>query len=177
MHRVSSSPRSVALTCTQFLGTGKSTLAKAVEVRLPYFTRLSIDEILVEKHGLYGIDYPPDPALYDQYQDEGDHIYLSRLKSLLGERKDIILEKSFYAKEDRDDYRRLVEEVGGGEYRVVLVFLHPGDKEKLWDRIVSRSQEAKGAENCLEISRDLFDSYWDGFEDPVEEGELVIEVV
>ncbi|KAK8055653.1 hypothetical protein PG993_000880 [Apiospora rasikravindrae] len=79
----------------------------------PHFTRLSGDEIIHERHGLYGVDYPADDALYQQYQEENDAIILQRFHSLLEEGQDIVLDRSFYAKEDRDEFKRIVEEHGG----------------------------------------------------------------
>ncbi|KXJ85646.1 hypothetical protein Micbo1qcDRAFT_169233 [Microdochium bolleyi] len=176
LRRTESDARPVVLMTCGLAGSGKSTLAKTVTARLPHFTRLSIDEIIHARHGIYGADYPADMALYQAYMDEAGAVYDAEFdRLLLRERRDIVLDRSFYAKEDRDDFRARVEQGGGG--RVVLVFFRPTDKEVSWNRIVDRGRETKGANNALEISRELFEMYWAGFENPDGEGEIVIDVV
>lgn len=111
--------------------------------------------------------------MYEQYLSEADEIYLSTFQTLLAEGKDIICEKSFYAKEDRDEYRSLAEKGGA---RVILVFFSVKDKEVVWGRIRKRSEGAKTANSAFDISRETFERYCDGFESPDGEDEIVIEV-
>lgn len=155
-------------------GAGKTTLVKSILKQYPRFVRISIDSIIFQAHGLYGIDYPASADRYNQYMEEADAIYLETFRKLLAEGKDIAFERSCYAKEDRDEWRKIAEEGGA---RVVLVFLRARDKEALWDRICERSKAEKTADNALEISRETFDTYWDGFEDPDGEDETVIDVI
>lgn len=162
----------VLMTCG-IAGPGKSTLAEAVISELPYFARLSIDEIIFEKHGLYGVDYPANDKLYQQYQEEADKIFVDMFRKLLEEDKDIVLDRSFYAKEDRKEYKHMIED-GGGKW--VLVYLKAGSKEELWNRICERSAKRKEADSAMEILRNVFETYWTGFEEPQGEGEVVIEV-
>lgn len=162
----------VLMTCG-IAGSGKSTLAKAVINELPYFARLSIDEIIFEKHGLYGVDYPANDKLYQQYQEDADKIFVAMFRKLLEKDKDIVLDRSFYAKEDRKEYKHMIED-GGGKW--VLVYLKAGSKEELWNRICERSAKRKEANSALEISRSVFETYWTDFEEPQGEGEVVIEV-
>ncbi|KAK8088432.1 ATP/GTP-binding protein [Apiospora hydei] len=165
--------RPVVLMTCGIAGSGKTTLAKAVIAELPQFSRISGDEIIHERHGLYGVDYPANDALYQQYQEENDAIILQRFHSLLEQGRDVILDRSFYAKEDRDEFKRIVEEHGG---RWALVFFKAVDKETLWERIRHRSAQPKEANSALDISRETFEMYWDGFEDPQGEGEIVVEI-
>jgi predicted kinase len=157
-------------------GAGKTTLAKAIQAAYPNFHRISIDETLCKMRGIYGIDYEASAALYEQYQDEADVVYVSKFRSLLAAKEDVILERSFYAKEDRDKYSQMVEDAGA---RLVLVFLEADGeegKELLWKRICKRSEGAKTADTALDISRETFEMYWAGFENPVGEGEIVVKV-
>lgn len=156
------------------LGSGKTTLAKAIQSAYPAFTRLSGDEIIFELHGLYGIDYIASPELYDQYQEEKDNIFESRFRALLGEKQDVILEKSFYAREDRDEYRAIANEGGA---RVVLVYLKAEGEERkelLWKRICKRAEGVKTADSAFDITRETFEMYWEGFEEPVDEDQVVV---
>ena len=154
-------------------GSGKSTLAKAVVEELRQFTRLSIDEILFEKHGLFGVDYPADHNLYEQYQDEADQIYLEHFHRFLQADKDLVLDRSFYAKQDRDEFKKVIEDEGG---RWVLVYLKADEKDFLWRRICERSAKDRDANSALDISRELLESYWTGFEEPKGEGEVVLQI-
>ncbi|KAF2621154.1 P-loop containing nucleoside triphosphate hydrolase protein [Macroventuria anomochaeta] len=174
LQRTPSDPRPVVIMTCGLAGTGKTTLVKSILKHHPHFTRVSSDAILFDAHGIYGIDYAASLSLYNQYQDEVDVVYLETFRRLLAEEKDIILERSFYAKEDRDEFHGIA--VDGGA-RVVLVFLRAKDKELLWERICKRSRAEKTADNALDISRETFEMYWSGFEDPDNEGEIVIEVV
>lgn len=112
--------------------------------------------------------------MYEQYNDEADAIYLETFRKLLTEGKDVVFERSCYAKEDRKEWRRIAEEYGA---RVVLVSLRAKNKEALWERIRERSQAKKTADNALDISREIFEMYWNGFENPVGEDELVIDTL
>lgn len=61
----------------------------------------------------------------------------------------------------------------------MLVFLKAeGEqgKELLWKRICKRSEGMKTAASAYDISRETFERYWDGFENPVGEGEIVVRV-
>lgn len=151
-------------------GSGKSTLAKAVVAAFPSFTRVSIDQIIFSRHGLYGVDYPPEK--YDEYQTEADGVYEALFRQLLREGKDIMLDRSFYAKEDRDDFKAQIEQAGG---RWVLVYFR-ADKEVLWKRICERRSCGINADSALEITEELLDAYVEGFDVPDGEGELVIDV-
>jgi hypothetical protein len=74
------------------------------------------------------VDYSPDMDLYQRYLGEAGEIYLDEFQYVLRKGEDIILERSFYAEEDRDQFRRMVQDGGG---RLVLVFLAARDQEKL----------------------------------------------
>lgn len=154
-------------------GAGKTTLVKSVLKKHPQFTRISIDDIIYKAHGIYGIDYAASPSLYEKHMSEADEIYLDTFRRLLVERRDIAFERSCYAKEDRDEWRRIAEDAGA---RVVLVFLRANDKEVLWRRICARSAAGKTADSALDIDRATFEMYWNGFENPEDEGEIVIDV-
>jgi predicted kinase len=159
-----------------YVGSGKTTFVKGFQVAHPGFHRLSVDEIIYQNHGIYGVDYEASSVLYEQYQVEADEIYLSTFRTLLAEKKDIILERSFYAKADRDEFRRIAEKAGA---EVVLIFLKAdGEQGKnvLWERICRRSEGVKTANSALDIDRGTFEGYWNGFEGPIDEGEIVIEV-
>lgn len=155
-------------------GAGKTTLVKSVSKEYPQFTRISIDDIIYKAHGIYGTDYPASLSLYDQYMDEADEVYLDTFRELLTEGRDIAFERSCYAREDRGNWRKIAEDAGA---RVVLVFLRANDREVVWGRICARSAAGKTADSALDIDRATFEKYWDGFENPEGEDEIVIDVI
>ena len=131
---------------------------------------MSFDGILAFRHGIYGVDY--DRSDHDKFADEADSIFLVTAERLLAEgKRDLILDRAFYAKEDRDHYRALIEKYGG---RCVLVYLS-APKTVLWERIQSRRRAGVNADCMLDISLSLLDSYYDKFEVPSGEGEIVVD--
>lgn len=131
---------------------------------------MSIDQIIHSRHGLWGVDYPPDK--YDEYGTEADGIYETLFRQLLEEGKDIVLDRSFYAKEDRDHFKRMTEQAGS---RWVLVYFK-ASRDVLWRRICERRAQGINADSALDISEALLDAYVEGFEVPVGEGEIVVPV-
>lgn len=170
-------------------GAGKSTLAKAISAintgtsttattnPTQTFTRLSIDSTIHARHGLYGIDYPA--AAYAAHQEEAATIFRSETTRLLqlqqsspATNPNLVLDRAFYAKADRDEYRALAEQAGA---RVVLVFLD-ASRDVLWRRIRERKAKARDADSAMDVTEDVLDAYLAGFERPDGEGELVISV-
>ncbi|KAK4499149.1 hypothetical protein PRZ48_009661 [Zasmidium cellare] len=132
-------------------GAGKTTLSKEVLKAHPNFQRLSIDEIVASRHGLYNIDY--SPSKHEEYSDEAADEFLETLKRNLEVRKvDVLLDRAFYAKEDRDEFKALVEKANA---RWVLVHLKV-DESILWRRIAERRKKGVDANCALEISEELF---------------------
>lgn len=85
--------------------------------------------------------------------------------------QDLILDRAFYAKEDRDLYRYWIRENGARE--VLLYFQVPRDV--LWSRICARRKAGVDADCALEISKELLDEFVDGFDVPNGEGEIVLQ--
>lgn len=88
----------------------------------------------------------------------------------------LVLDRSFYAKEDRDEYRALAEQAGA---RVVLVYLQ-ATREVLWRRISERKAKAESAgrdaDSAFDVTEEVLDRYLSGFEAPSGEGEVVVVV-
>ncbi|KAI1413432.1 P-loop containing nucleoside triphosphate hydrolase protein [Hypoxylon sp. FL1857] len=161
----------VVMTCG-IAGSGKSTLTKKILANYPNYERLSVDATIAAKHGIYGIDYPPEKCA--EFQDEAADECEAKLVSLLQEgKKDIIVDLSFYSKEDREHYKKMIESHGG---RWLLIYLRAKSKEFLWNRISKRRQEGINADSAYDITKEVLDQYWDGFETPEGEGEIVLEV-
>ncbi|KAI0397603.1 ATP/GTP-binding protein [Xylariaceae sp. FL0594] len=210
--RSASDPRPVVVMMCGIAGAGKSTLSKALVSALPSFTRLSLDGIVAEKHGICGVDYDNANGEYDRYLDEAWEECKRRLAGFLrpttapsspltstststkpqeGKAKDVVFDRAFWNKADRDEARRLISDLGG---RSVLLYLKAPDKETLWRRICGRREEALGmsadgggkgkgrgklnADCAFEITPEILDMYWSGFEEPGEdEGAIVVDTV
>ncbi|KAK3681297.1 P-loop containing nucleoside triphosphate hydrolase protein [Podospora appendiculata] len=164
--------RPVVVMMCGIAGSGKSTLSKAIVSKYPNFERLSIDANVHAKHGLYDIDFPAEK--YPEYQVEADAEVRARLVQLLenGE-SDAVLDRALYLKVDRDYFKRIVEEKGG---RWILVYFRPANKEVLWNRVQSRRRTGIDADSAFEITPELLSQFWEGFEVPDGEGEVVVAV-
>jgi predicted kinase len=170
LRRDAPDPRPVVLATCGIAGAGKSTLAKLVAITHLSFTRVSIDAIVAEKHGLWGNDYAPDR--YESYLDEAEEESIRRLRKLLSEKRDVVLDRSFWRKADRESVRKIVEDGGG---RWVLVYLK-AERDVLWRRIQKRQEGGRDADSAYWITEKVLDGYVKGFEAPDGEGELVVEV-
>ncbi len=151
-------------------GAGKSTLSRAIVEAFPSFSLVSIDAIIGARHGIYNVDYPPSE--YAAHQAEARQVFLETVQMLLRRRENMVLDRSFYAKQDRDAYKSIVEKAGG---RWILVYLN-AKRRLLWERICERREKGVDADSALEISEELLDQYIEGFEVPRGEGEIVIQV-
>jgi predicted kinase len=153
------------------LGAGKSTFSKALVSAHPNFERLSIDEILAQQHGIFAVDYAPEK--YAPYLEEAAQACLSRLTDLLREgNRDVVFDRAFWNKEDRDGAKELIESLGA---RWVLVYLQAPDKPTLWKRICQRRKVEINANCAYQITPEILDMYWNGFEAPAGEGEIVVD--
>ncbi|KAI1817056.1 ATP/GTP-binding protein [Poronia punctata] len=184
--RSEADPRPIVILMCGMAGSGKSTLSKALISTLPHLTRLSLDNTVAEKHGLYGINYAPGTTLYDTYLDEAWEECKRRLATLLlsqtqqqeqeqeEEKKDIVFDRAFPFKPDRDEIKLLIENLGA---RWVLIYLRPPDEETLWRRICDRRKEGLNGDCAFEITREMLEGWYQGFEIPVGEGAVVVDTL
>ena len=151
-------------------GSGKSTLAKRLAAGHG-FIRLSVDQILADKHGTYGIDYPAED--YERLSNDAMDILEQRMQERLKAKQNVVLDRSFWSLDDRRACYQKLKDLGLSAY--CLVYLRAG-KEILWERVQARKQETLGADNAIELSRELFEQYWIGFNVPdAEEKPIIID--
>ncbi|KAI3339602.1 ATP/GTP-binding protein [Ustulina deusta] len=168
--RTEADPRPVVVMTCGIAGAGKSTLSKALVSAHPNFERLSLDGIITEQHGIFNVDYAPEK--YATYLDEAAEECKTRLTHLLKEgSRDVVFDRAFWNRQDRDEAKNLIESLGA---RWVLVYLKAADKKTLWQRICKRREVGLNADNAYEITRDILDMYWSGFEEPVDEGAIMV---
>ena len=146
-------------------GSGKTTYAERLERQ--GYVRVSIDEELWAAYGRYGVDYPPER--YGELSDVVERHQRDRLASLIASRSDVVVDNSFWNRRARDDYKALIE-AGGGRWRLVYLRVPP---QELQRRLQLRSARFD-ANAAFPIDDVLFARYLDMFEEPVDEGEVVL---
>ena len=147
-------------------GSGKTTLSQNLEKH--GYVRLSIDEEVWSTNGRYGIDYPVEK--YREYLDEA-HIGLrNKLVELIEDKKQVVVDSSFWNRSERDEYKRLIEN-SGGKWRLIYLKVHPDELRK---RLKIRSQRFD-ANAAFTITEEILSTFLNGFEEPRDEGEIVIE--
>lgn len=147
-------------------GSGKTTFAGRLEER--GFVRLSIDEEIWATHGRYGIDYPIE--MYEQLKAEAELKLRNELVVLVGEKRDVVIDFSFWQRKRRDEYKKLIEDAGG-EWKLVYLKVDP---KEIRERLRIRSQRFD-ANAAFTITDEILNSFLNGFEVPSGEGEIVLE--
>lgn len=148
-------------------GSGKTTFAQQLEHR--DFVRLSIDEEVWATNGRYGIDFPIE--MYEKLKVEAELKLRNELVNLLSEKRNVVIDFSFWQRKRRNEYKKLIED-GGGEWRLIYLNVHPDDLRK---RLRIRSQRFD-ANAAFTITEEILSSFLKGFEVPSGEGEITIKV-
>lgn len=146
-------------------GAGKTTLAnKLVEKG---FIRLSIDEYIWAQFGKYGIDY--QPAQYPELQKEAEHQLEQELITYLKQQQSLVIDYSFWKRSNREKYKALVESYGA---ECGIIFLKV-NYETLKGRLKTRSTRFD-ANASFPVTDEILEQYYTGFQEPVNEGEIII---
>lgn len=145
-------------------GSGKTTFAKKKEKE--GFIRISIDEEMWKLYGARGIDYPNDN--YEELSSIVGSKLQNDIVNYIKEDKNLVIDFSFWSKSNRKYYKNFLEELGAD---IQLIYLKV-DKETLKKRIESRNKNHDA--NSQFIDEKTFEMYYNGFEDPKDEGEVVI---
>jgi len=147
-------------------GAGKTTYAERV-LRPAGVVRLSVDEIVFARHGRYDIDYPAAEyfALYEPALAE---VRLALLRELeLG--RDVALDLGIWSRAQRDDWKALIE-AAGGRWRLLYFRV---SRAELLRRLGERNLLEHA--NALRVTEADLDDFYARFEEPVGEGEEIIE--
>lgn len=146
-------------------GSGKTTFSKQLEKE--GFVRLSIDEEIWAVHGRYGMDYPIEKI--EDYKLEAENKLRNLLIKLITDKKQVVIDFSFWERAKRDQYKQLIEN-SGGKWKLIYIKVHPDD---LRERIKIRNKRVDA--NAFPVTEEMLDSYLNGFEIPKDEGEIMIE--
>lgn len=146
-------------------GSGKTTYAQRV-LEPAGAVRLSVDEEVFARHGRYGVDYPE----YEYFDREAPVVawVRERLAQLVREGSDVVVDHGLWRREDREDWKRLVDSVGG---RWQLLFFPVPRDELLW-RLGERNRLRHA--NALLVTESALDDFYARFDEPSGEGEQVI---
>lgn len=161
---MSASQPVVVLLCG-VVGAGKTTFAR--ELEREGYERLSIDEELWSRFGRYGVDYPTE--LYDEYSHVAETVLLQRLRDLLAQGRDVVVDFGFWTRGSRERYEREVERAGA-RWRLVHLDV---PREELLRRLAARSTRFD-ANAAFPIDAAALDGFIARFEPPVGEGEEVV---
>jgi hypothetical protein len=111
-------------------GAGKTTLARELEQSAPAL-RLCPDEWILE---IFGPDI--DRATFDAARDPVETALWKLAERAITLGVDVVVEYGFWAREERDSFRRKAETVGA---KVILHFVN-APVEELWRRIEARNR-------------------------------------
>lgn len=154
----------------RLVGSGKSSLSKWILSHYSSFQRLSIDSYIYSNYGLYGVDYPAER--YNDYQGEAETALRQKLSQVLQlGSQDVILDFSFAFRQTRDEWKDLIERLGG---RWVLVYLEV-PSEELQRRVAARNRlTVKDGDSAFPVTEEVLERYLAGFEKPIEEREITV---
>lgn len=116
------------------------------------------------------MDYPKEH--YEKYQEEAEAALRQQLVHILQhDDANVVLDFSFAFREDREAWKALISEFGG---RWVLVYLNV-DPTEIRRRVAARNALIdKDGDSAFYLTEDLLERYINGFERPIGEGEIVI---
>ncbi|GGC45399.1 hypothetical protein GCM10011386_42120 [Parapedobacter defluvii] len=146
-------------------GSGKTTFAKQLECY--GFHRLSVDEEIWNNYGQFGIDYAEEE--YDKLSALAEKALFIQFLELLKSKRNIVVDFSFWQKEKRNEFKRIVETNHGKWF---LVYMNPpisAIKNRL--KIRNKTFEANAA---FPITDSILNKYIDSFQIPEQENQLEI---
>jgi len=146
-------------------GSGKTTFAKKLENHS--YHRLSIDEEIWKEYGRFGIDYPKDR--YEILQVQTNEKLFGQFLKLLREKKNLVVDFSFWQKAERNKFKEIVDSYGG---RWFLVFMNP-PLSVIKRRLKSRNKK-NDANAAFPITDKILNQFLQTFQPPDHEGEIQI---
>ncbi len=145
-----------------FIGAGKTTFAKKLEEKTGA-VRITKDEWSIRLIG-------NDPTIDGYAQWDRKIIGLSRdFAFYLGEKGiDVIMDEGFWAKEERDELKKKIEEIGA---KAVLYYVDT-PIETIRERVVRRND--KLTKESFKISKEMLDYYLQFWQPPSEKEDYIL---
>ncbi|KPI06156.1 hypothetical protein OK006_6585 [Actinobacteria bacterium OK006] len=159
-------PEPVVYLLVGLTGSGKTTYAKR-RLESAGAVRLSVDELVHERHGRYGVDYPE--RQYFELEAPVVAEVRERLTGLVAAGRDVVLDHGLWLRSAREEWKKLVESAGG-QWRLLYF---PVERAELLRRLDERN--ARGDANALAVTESALDDFYARFEPPQDEGEEIIE--
>lgn len=147
-------------------GSGKTTYAERRLVPTGA-VRLSVDELVFERYGRYGVDYPEDT--YPERESPVVAELHARLAELLSAGQDTVWDHGLWLRKDRDALKESVV-AGGGRWRLLYF---PLERAELLRRLDRRNR--RGDANALTVTPKALDEFIARFEAPHGEGEEIVQ--
>ncbi|MET9917422.1 MULTISPECIES: ATP-binding protein [unclassified Streptomyces] len=160
------SDASVVYLLVGLTGSGKTTYAQRV-LEPQGAVRLSVDEVVFERHGRYGVDYPEN-TYFEKETPVVDELH-RRLAELVAEGRDVVWDHGLWPRKDREEMKELVE-AAGGRWRLLYF---PVERNDLLRRLRERNE--RGDANALLVTPEALDDFFARFEAPQDEGEEIVE--
>jgi predicted kinase len=146
------------------VGAGKTTYARRLEAEGA--VRLSIDEWVFERHGRHGVDY--DEGEYPRHEASALAELDERLRELVADNRNVVLDYGFWSREFRDRYKRLIQDAGA-RWRLVYFDV---DLHEIRRRLQERNE--RGGANAMAVTDRHLDEFLSRWHPPHAEGEEVI---
>ncbi|WP_338671553.1 ATP-binding protein [Streptomyces sp. SCSIO 30461] len=147
-------------------GSGKTTYAQR-KLEPEGAVRLSVDEVLYERHGRYGVDYPEN-TYFEKEAPVVAELH-ERLAELVAGGRDVVWDHGLWPRKDREAMKELVESAGG---RWRLLYF-PVVRDELLRRLAERNDREDA--NALVVTPEALDDFFARFEAPQGEGEEIVE--
>ncbi|WP_282685941.1 MULTISPECIES: ATP-binding protein [unclassified Streptomyces] len=147
-------------------GSGKTTYAQR-RLKPEGAVRLSVDEVVHERHGRYGVDYPEN-TYFEKEAPVVSELH-ERLAELVAEGRDVVWDHGLWPRKDRDAMKELVE-AAGGRWRLLYF---PVEREELLRRLAERNEREDA--NALVVTPEALNDFFARFEKPQDEGEEIVE--
>lgn len=147
-------------------GSGKTTYAQR-QLEPEGAVRLSVDEVVHERHGRYGVDYPEN-TYFEKEAPVVSELH-EQLAELVAEGRDVVWDHGLWPRKDRDAMKELVE-AAGGRWRLLYF---PVEREELLRRLAERNEREDA--NALVVTPEALDDFFARFEKPQDEGEETVE--
>jgi len=126
-----------------------------------------VDELIYNRHGRYGIDYPA--SIYFKLYAPALETVRESLYGELEKGHDVALDLGIWSRADRDEWKRLLE-AAGARWRLLYF---PVSEAELRQRLAERNR--LDGPDALRVEESDLDDFYARFEEPTDEGEEVIQ--
>lgn len=145
-------------------GSGKTTYAQRFVGE--GLIKLSPDEEVYKRYGRAGVDYPQQEYVerYKKILAELEQ----KIPELLGQKKSFVLDYGYWRRAHREKHKKLIEN-HGAQWKLIYF---KAEVTLLAERIEKRNNQSDA--NAFPITKEMLHNFMQRFEEPRNEGELII---